>query len=134
MIGKVAHPKYAARVADSGFRLGIDFGTSNTVGVLRWPDGRTKSLLFDGSPLLPSAVYVETGGTILVGRDAVHSARLQPHRFEPYPKRRIEDGTVWLGERDIPVIELISAVLRRVATEANRDAGVAPSHVTITHP
>jgi len=40
-------------VAGSGFRLGIDFGTSNTVAVLRWPDGRVKSLLFDGSPLLP---------------------------------------------------------------------------------
>ena len=134
MIGKVAGPKYAARVADTGFRLGIDFGTSNTVGVLRWPDGRTKSLLFDGSPLLPSAVYAEAGGTILSGRDAVHSARLQPHRFEPYPKRRIEDGNVWLGERDIPVIDLIAAVLRRVATEATRVAGSPPSHVTITHP
>jgi len=45
-------------VADNGFRLGVDFGTSNTVAVLRWPDGRTKPLLFDGSPLLPAAVYL----------------------------------------------------------------------------
>ena len=67
MIGKVAQSTYAARVADTGFRLGIDFGTSNTVAVLRWPDGRTKPLLFDGSPLLPSAVYVNADGTILTG-------------------------------------------------------------------
>jgi ABC-type branched-subunit amino acid transport system substrate-binding protein len=125
---------YAARVADSGFRLGIDFGTSNTVAVLRWPDGRTKPLLFDGSPLLPSAVYLDPQGSLLTGRDAVHSARLQPHRFEPYPKRRVEEGTVWLGEREIPVIDLVATVLRRVATEAQRVAGAMPGHVTVTHP
>ncbi|GAA3457332.1 ABC transporter substrate-binding protein [Dactylosporangium matsuzakiense] len=121
-------------MADTGFRLGIDFGTSNTVGVLRWPDGRTKPLLFDGSPLLPSAVYVNADGSILTGRDAVHSARLQPHRFEPYPKRRVEEGTVWLGERDVPVAELVTSVLRRVAAEAERVAGAKPAHVTLTHP
>jgi ABC-type branched-subunit amino acid transport system substrate-binding protein len=121
-------------VADTGFRLGIDFGTSNTVAVLRWPDGRTKPLLFDGSPLLPSAVYVNAEGSILTGRDAVHSARLQPHRFEPYPKRRVEEGTVWLGERDVPVLDLVTSVLRRVATEAERVAGAKPGQVMITHP
>ncbi|MFG2036921.1 ABC transporter substrate-binding protein [Dactylosporangium sp. NPDC048998] len=121
-------------MADTGFRLGIDFGTSNTVAVLRWPDGRTKPLLFDGSPLLPSAVYVNADGTILTGRDAVHSARLQPHRFEPYPKRRVEEGTVWLGERDVPVGDLVTSVLRRVAAEAERVAGAKPSQVMITHP
>ncbi|WP_432836334.1 ABC transporter substrate-binding protein [Dactylosporangium sp. CA-092794] len=121
-------------MADTGFRLGIDFGTSNTVAVLRWPDGRTKPLLFDGSPLLPSAVYVNADGTILTGRDAVHSARLQPHRFEPYPKRRIEEGTVWLGERDVPVSELVTSVLRRVAAEAERVAGAKPGQVMMTHP
>jgi molecular chaperone DnaK (HSP70) len=121
-------------VADTGFRLGIDFGTSNTVAVLRWPDGRTKPLLFDGSPLLPSAVYVNADGTVLTGRDAVHSARLQPHRFEPYPKRRVEEGTVWLGERDVAVLELVTSVLRRVATEAERVAGAQPGQVMMTHP
>ena len=59
----------------SGFALGVDFGTSNTVAVLRSPDGRARSLLVDGSPLLPSAVYADPGGNLLVGRDAIHSAR-----------------------------------------------------------
>ena len=38
------------------FRLAIDYGTSNTVAFLQWPDGRTRPLLFGDSPLLPSAV------------------------------------------------------------------------------
>ena len=76
----------------AGVELGVDLGTSNTVAVMRGPDGRARTLLFDGSPLLPSAVYAEPSGTIVVGRDAVHSARLEPARFEPNPKRRIDDG------------------------------------------
>jgi ABC-type branched-subunit amino acid transport system substrate-binding protein len=131
---RLARLVYAARVADSGFRLGIDFGTSNTVAVLRWPDGRTKALLFDGAPILPSAVYVAEDGGILTGRDAVHSARLHPHRFEPYPKRRIDEQTVYLGDREIRSTELIATVLRRVVTEAQRVANTTPAHVTLTHP
>src|SRR3954465_4676828 len=90
-----------------GHALGIDFGTSNTVAVARWPDGRARPLLVDGSPLLPSAVYAEPGGELNVGRDAVHSARLDPARFEPNPKRRIDDGTVLLGEQEFAVVDLI---------------------------
>ncbi|WP_433209661.1 Hsp70 family protein [Dactylosporangium sp. CS-047395] len=42
------------------FGLGIDFGTSNTVALMRWPDGRVRPLLFDANPLLPSAVFAPT--------------------------------------------------------------------------
>ncbi|MET7421593.1 Hsp70 family protein [Dactylosporangium sp. NPDC005555] len=117
-----------------GIRLGVDFGTSNTVAVVRWPDGRSRALLFDGSPLLPSAVYAEPGGTVIVGRDAVHSARLEPARFEPNPKRRIDDGTVLLGDREIPVNDLVATVLRRVRDEWTRTVGDVASEVTVTFP
>ncbi|MEU7866023.1 Hsp70 family protein [Dactylosporangium sp. NPDC049140] len=117
-----------------GIRLGVDFGTSNTVAVVRWPDGRSRPLIFDGSPLLPSAVYAEPGGAIIVGRDAVHSARLEPARFEPNPKRRIDDGTVLLGDRGVPVNELVAAVLGRVRDEWARTVGDAVPDVTVTVP
>src|SRR4051812_37831596 len=104
--------------------LGVDFGTSNTVAVAQWPDGRARTILVDGSPLLPSAVYAEPDGTLSVGRDAVHSARLDPARFEPNPKRRVDDDLVLLGDRELPVVELIAAVLSRVAEEWQRAAGV----------
>jgi Ethanolamine utilization protein EutJ (predicted chaperonin) len=116
-------------------RLGVDFGTSNTVALVRWPDGRARPLLFDGSPLLPSAVYAETDGSIAVGRDAVHSARLEPARFEANPKRRIDEGRLLLGDREVPVKELIAAVLRRVADEWRRTVGGDGAHeVTLTCP
>src|SRR5690349_3696065 len=114
--------------------LGVDFGTSNTVAVARWPDGRARPILVDGSPLLPSAVYAEPGGTLAVGRDAVHSARIDPVRFEPNPKRRIDDGLVLLGEQEFPVVELIAAVLARVAEEWRRAVGPVTPDVTLTCP
>ncbi len=114
--------------------LGIDFGTSNTVAVARWPDGRARPILVDGSPLLPSAVYAEPGGELIAGRDAVHSARLDPARFEPNPKRRVDDGLVLLGDHEFPVVELMAAVLSRVAEEWRRAAGPVPTEVTLTCP
>ena len=116
------------------YALGVDFGTSNTVAVARWPDGRARPILVDGSPLLPSAVFAESSGDLLVGRDAVHSARLDPARFEPNPKRRVDDGLVLLGEREFETVELIAAVLARVAEEWHRAVGPYRPDVTLTCP
>jgi hypothetical protein len=116
-----------------GLRLGIDFGTSNTVAVARWPDGRVRPLLFDGAPLLPSAVVLDEHGTLTAGSEALHSARVRPEFFDPNPKRRIDDGTVLLGEYEVPVRDLVGAVLRRVAEEADRVLAARPE-VVLTHP
>src|SRR5256886_9221856 len=122
-------------MAGAGYALGVDFGPSNPVAGRRGPDGRARPLLVDGSPLLPSAVYADPGGTILVGRDAIHSARLDPARFEPNPKRRIDDQSVLLGDRELSVVELIAAVLGRIGEEARRTTGGAPINpVTLTCP
>jgi actin-like ATPase involved in cell morphogenesis len=116
------------------YALGVDFGTSNTVAVARWPDGRARPILVDGSPLLPSAVFADSEGNLLVGRDAVHSARLDPARFEPNPKRRVDDGLVLLGEREFETVDLIAAVLARVAEEWHRAVGPYRPEVTLTCP
>ncbi|GIJ43343.1 hypothetical protein Val02_02290 [Virgisporangium aliadipatigenens] len=115
-------------------RLGIDFGTSNTVAMLASADGTVRPLLFDGSPLLPSAVFAEADGRLQVGRDAWHSMRIAPGRFEPYPKQRVDDGAVLLGETAVPVVDLIAAVLRRVAAEAARVTGDALAEIVLTCP
>ncbi|WP_163506185.1 Hsp70 family protein [Fodinicola acaciae] len=114
--------------------LGVDFGTSNTVAMLRTADGRVRPLLFDGSPLLPSAVYLGTDGKILVGRDAERNARVDPGRFEPNPKRRVDDVTVLLGESEIEVPRLAAAVLEQIVTEVRRQIGGIPEQLRMTHP
>ncbi|MEV6931230.1 Hsp70 family protein [Dactylosporangium sp. NPDC051485] len=115
-------------------RLGIDFGTSTTVAVLRRPDGRTQQLLFDGSPLLASAVLLGPDGRLHTGRDAAHLARSAPHRLEPNPKRRIDEPAVLLGDDEVTVGRLITAVLTRIAAEADRVAAAPVRAATLTHP
>src|SRR6266540_6383232 len=114
-------------------RLGIDLGTSRTVACLTRPDGQLQPLLFDGTPSLPSAVFARPGGGLLVGRDAIHAAGSQPGRFEPSPKRLIDDATVLLGD-EYAIEDVLAAVLRRVAVEAHRVAGPSVPHTTLTHP
>jgi hypothetical protein len=115
-------------------RLGIDFGTTHTVAVLETPDGRAQPLLFDSSPLLSSAVYADTDGRLLTGRDGVRNAGLDPTRYEPNPKRRIDEAAVLLGTEEFPVQRLVAAVLGRVAAEAIRAAGEAPAQTVLTYP
>ncbi len=121
-------------MAWGGFRLGVDFGTSHTVAALADPGGRVRSLLFDGSPLLASAVAVGPGSELLVGADALRVAVGDPAALEPNPKRRVDDHSVWLAGRDCLVSDLVAAVLERVAAEASRMAGGAVDDVVLTHP
>jgi len=115
-------------------RLAIDFGTTNTVAALEVDGQAPRTVTFGPSSLLPSAVYAGSDG-ITVGREAQRQARLEPSRFEPNPKRRIDDGEVLLGESIIPVVELIAAVLRAVAGEVRRQlGGQVIDDVRLTHP
>src|SRR5690349_12933906 len=120
----------------AAFRLGIDFGTLNTVAALVGPDGRVQPLRFDGSPLLPSAVFAGAGTGLLCGWDAVRAAfDADPSGLEPHPKRRIDEGTVRVGEHEYPVAELVATVLGRVAMEAARVTGRGVDlQVVLTHP
>ncbi|MQM27777.1 Hsp70 family protein [Glycomyces albidus] len=113
--------------------ISIDFGTSHTVATIRRADGRVHQQLFDGSPQLPSAVFMNDEGGPVVGTDAVHSGRRRPDRFEPNPKRRIDDESILLGDTEIPVTSVIAAVLSRVARECEHTLG-ALGPVTVTVP
>ncbi|WP_432981937.1 Hsp70 family protein [Dactylosporangium sp. CA-233914] len=117
-----------------GHQLGVDFGTSNTVAVLRRADGRVDPLLFDSSPLLSSGVAAAVDGGLLTGADAERATLADPAGFEPTPKRCIDDGRLWLGSREVPVVDAVAAVLGRVAAEAHRVAGEAAGAVVLTHP
>ncbi|GAA3516857.1 Hsp70 family protein [Actinocatenispora rupis] len=74
-------------------------------------------------------MYAPAHGPLVVGRDAALLARDDPARFEPCPKRRVDDGTVLLGEREVPVTDLLTAILVRVGDEARRVAGTLPPAV-----
>lgn len=114
-------------------RLAVDLGTTHTVAIVARGDQRPRPLLFDGSPLLPSGVFLDADGVLHTGRDAQRLAGADPARYEPHPKRRIDDGSVLLGDQEVPVERLLSTALRRVAEEA-AGSGLRPTDVIVTHP
>ena len=91
-------------------------------------------MIFDSSPLLASGVFAGAQGGLLTGVDAERAAAAHPGGFEGNPKRRVDDGSVWLGERELAVRDVFAAVLARVAAEARRTTGGEPSSVVLTHP
>ncbi|MFC3496046.1 Hsp70 family protein [Glycomyces rhizosphaerae] len=114
-------------------QLAVDLGTTHTVAVVGRAGQEPRSLLFDGSPLLPSGVFLDNEGELHTGRDAQRLATAEPSRFEPYPKRRIDDSSVLLGDREVSVEELLATGLRRVAEEAAA-SGQRPTETVLTYP
>ncbi|MDQ0379976.1 Hsp70 family protein [Amycolatopsis thermophila] len=115
--------------------LSVDLGTSNTVAVLSAHGRPPRVVEVDGSATMPSAVFAEENGTLVVGRDAERRARLDPTRFEPNPKRRVDEQTLLLGQDVVPVNEALAAVLRRVLDETTRQlGGEMPDEIRLTHP
>jgi actin-like ATPase involved in cell morphogenesis len=114
--------------------IAVDFGTSNTVAALGVDGGAPRLVTIDGSPLVPSSVFLTDEGTLAVGRDADRQARIDPSRYEPNPKRRIDDGFILLGAAALPVTMVISEVLKRVHGEVRRQLNGEPDQVRLTHP
>jgi molecular chaperone DnaK (HSP70) len=114
--------------------LAVDLGTSTTVATLSVSGREAEVLEVDGSVTMSSAVYAEPDGTLAVGRDAERRARLDPSRFEPNPKRRIDEGTLQLGGDVVPVADAFAAVLRRIGEQAERQLGHPIGQLRISHP
>jgi hypothetical protein len=115
--------------------VAVDFGTSSTCTAVSVQGRAPQVVVVDGAPLLPSAVYLGGDGALFVGHEADRQAALDPSRFEPFPKRRIDEGQLLLGDAVIGVPDVISAVIGRAVTEARRLAAWAPADVLVlTHP
>ncbi|MGI8695206.1 MAG: Hsp70 family protein, partial [Mycobacteriales bacterium] len=114
--------------------LAVDFGTCNTVAAIGVDGGPPRLVTIDGSPLVPSSIYLTDDGSLAVGRDADRQARIDPSRYEPNPKRRIDDGELLLGQSVVPVTAAIAAVLGRIAAEVRRQLGGPADEVRLTHP
>jgi molecular chaperone DnaK (HSP70) len=116
-------------------RVAVDFGTSSTCVVASVNGREPQVVVVDGQPLMSSAVYAAADGTLFVGQEAERQAAVDPSRYEPNPKRRIDEGDLLLGESVLRVTDVIHAVLRRAVTEARVLAGGAEVDLLVlTHP
>jgi actin-like ATPase involved in cell morphogenesis len=120
----------------SGWFLGIDFGTTYTVAAIAQDNAvAVIDIESNGNSRLQSAVFLTEDDETLVGAAAAHQAVFFPERYEPTPKRAIGEGEIFLGDRLVPVSDLVAAVLRRAYAEACRQQGESmPEGVAVTHP
>jgi type VII secretion-associated protein (TIGR03931 family) len=115
--------------------VAVDFGTSSTCVAISVDGREPQVVVVDGQPLVPSAVFAGVDGTLFVGQEAERQAAIDPSRYEPNPKRRIDEGELLLGNTVIGVLDVVRAVLNRAVAEARRLAGNAPVDVLVlTHP
>ncbi|MEV7555144.1 type VII secretion-associated protein [Amycolatopsis sp. NPDC089917] len=116
-------------------RVAVDFGTSSTCVVASINGREPQVVVVDGQPLMSSAVYAAPDGTLFVGQEAERQAAVDPSRYEPNPKRRIDEGDLLLGDNVLRVTDVVNAVLKRAVTEARRLAGDAEVELLVlTHP
>ncbi|MDX8052138.1 type VII secretion-associated protein [Lentzea sp. BCCO 10_0798] len=115
--------------------VAVDFGTSSTCVAISAHGREPQVVVFDGQPLVPSAVFAAADGTLFVGQEAERQAAVDPARYEPHPKRRVDEGELLLGSTVLPVVDVVRAVLARAVGEARRVGGGAPVDLLVlTHP
>jgi actin-like ATPase involved in cell morphogenesis/cbb3-type cytochrome oxidase subunit 3 len=121
---------------DRDWVVALDFGTTATaaaVGVIGGPVSELR--LPDSSSTMPSSVFADGDGRLVVGAEADNEAESRLDAYEPTPKRRAGHTTVRLGDKDYPPAELIGAVMAPVLGEAVlQHNNAVPRSVVLTHP
>jgi actin-like ATPase involved in cell morphogenesis len=115
--------------------LAIDFGTSYTSAALAAGDG-VDLIDLHGDRRVPSLVFLDEGGRLLVGVLAANQSAGAPDRVERTPKAQVGRSPILLlGGQAVPVADAVGALVAAFVEEARRRrGGSAPSAVTFTHP
>jgi len=116
--------------------LGIDLGTTNSVGIIIDSDGSHLDVVkIDGvDEVLPSAVCF-LDGEIIVGSEAKSGAIIYPEETVLSIKRRIGDEEPLVIGKDTYLPEVISGmILGKIKMAAEEQSGEIFEEVVITHP
>ncbi|MDA3846025.1 MAG: Hsp70 family protein [Vallitaleaceae bacterium] len=116
--------------------LGIDLGTTNSVGIIIDSDGsRLDVIRIDGvDEVLPSAVCF-LDGEIIVGSEAKSGAVIYPEETILSIKRRIgEETPIVIGEQSFLPEDISGIILTRIKEAAEEQSGEVFNEVVITHP
>ncbi len=114
----------------SGVTVVVDFGATDTVGVLRRRGESPRPVLVDGEPRVPSAVALSPDDQLVVGREAVRLGTAEPERAVGDLKNRLDRRDLMVGDLVLPVTRLVRTLLSRVV----RSAGTKVDELVLTHP
>jgi molecular chaperone DnaK len=118
-----------------GYSLGVDVGTTFTAAAAAHAGGCEPLMLGGRSVTVPSVVFIDPSGDMLVGEDAERRGAADPRHLVRAFKRRIGDPTPFLVDSTPwPAEILLANVLQWVLARATAERGAPPRSVTITHP
>mgnify|MGYP001093509380 FL=1 len=128
------HQSHADNRLSVGWRLAVDFGTTNTAAAVEH-DGQVYPLRLSADSHLMRSAVLMVDGEIRTGTAATRGAAVHPAGFEPTPKRRLGEEHIALDGSLVEPVTLVAAVLRKVYEHALADADQIPPHqVVLTHP
>jgi actin-like ATPase involved in cell morphogenesis len=117
------------------YTLGIDLGTTHTAAAVRVGDRVDIARLGGRRPEIPSVVFVDTDGTLLIGETAERHGAADPARLAREVKRRIGDPIpVLVGGSPYSAHALTGHLLQQVVQIVSDQQRARPSAVTVTHP
>lgn len=115
--------------------MGIDVGATFTAAAVERDGNVTVQPLSLRASAIPSVVFVDGEGGVLVGDAALRRAIDEPHRIAREMKRRIGDPVPMLVGGQPWTPELLQAqLLRWVVDQTTAEQGERPESVVITHP
>ena len=122
--------------------VSIDIGTSYSSICMLGPDGKahpvdisTGASMFGSKYSLPSAVFVEDDGNILVGQAAMNSRKHKPQNFHKEFKRDLgQDIPVLLGGRSFKPEELYTELFRHMKERAEKLTEEPIDRAYLTYP
>jgi len=117
------------------YTLGIDLGTTHTAAAVRLGDRVDIARLGGRRPEIPSVVFVDTDGTLLIGETAERRGAADPARLAREVKRRIGDPIpVLVGGSPYSAHALTGHLLQQVVQIVSHQQRALPTAVTVTHP
>ena len=122
--------------------VSIDIGTSYSSICLLGPEGKTLPVdigtgtsMYGSKYSLPTAVFVDESGNVLVGQAAMNSRKRAPQNFRMEFKRDFgQDVPIILGSRKFLPKDLYTEMFRHMAQKAVQSGGKAIERAYVTYP
>ncbi|HEY5786641.1 MAG TPA: Hsp70 family protein [Microlunatus sp.] len=117
------------------YRLAVDLGTTYTAAAVADDSSPTTLGLGNRSLQLPSVVFIQPDGELLVGESAERRGVVEPTRLVREFKRRIGDPVpILVAGSPFSPQALTAALLRGVVEVSVQRMGGPPDEVVLTHP
>ncbi|MGH3760530.1 hypothetical protein [Actinophytocola sp.] len=110
----------------------VDFGATDTVGVLRRHGEAPRPVMVDGETRVPSAVALSSDNQLVAGREAAALGTVAPNRVVSDLKYRLDRRDIMVGDIPLPVTRLLRRLLARVVQAAASSGAV--TELVLTHP